>query len=121
MTDPGFVGASPPWWQCQCEVSVCVVAGEDARAVVLTLESVAALEGPLPEVLVLVPDHASPSAHAVLDWLMSRLWLPTLVVAGGDSIEAVRPLARAARVLTLSAGEVVRHDRLTKGSIHRSA
>ncbi len=108
MSELGFLGATPVWWQSQTEVSVCIALGDQAPpAALATLESVAASRGPLPEVLVLAPSAASTSADAVLDWLLDHTWLPALVLEGSGGTEALRPRARAPRVLTLSAGELM--------------
>lgn len=115
MSEPRFLGATPVWWQSRCEVSVCIALSEPAPPALATLQSAAALEGPLPEVLMLAPDAASPSADAVLDWLLDHLWLPALVLQGPGGPDALRPRARAQRVLTLSAGEQLAHDLLVGG------
>ncbi len=113
MTDGlRFVGATPVWWQSRCEVSVCIALGEAAAPALVTLASVGELEGPLAEVLMLAWDRASPAAEAVLDWLLDHLWMPALVLEGGGGAETLRPRARAGRVLTLTAGELVPHDLL---------
>lgn len=110
MSELRFLGATPVWWQSRCELSVCIALGGPAPPALATLRSVGALEGPLPEVLMLAPHGASPSADAVLDWLLDHLWLPALVLAGPGDPAALRSRARAGRVLTLSAGELLAHD-----------
>ena len=115
MSELRFLGATPVWWQSRCGVSVCIAFDGPAPPALKTLESVGALEGPLPEVLMLAPAAASPSADAVLDWLLDHLWLPALVLEGPGGPDALRARARSERVLTLSAGEVLAHDMLTGG------
>ncbi|MGH2840854.1 MAG: hypothetical protein ACRDKY_08525 [Solirubrobacteraceae bacterium] len=99
--------------QSRCAVSVCIDLGEPAPPALATLQSVSVLEGPLPEVLMLAPAAASPSADAVLEWLLDHLWLPALVLAGSGGPDALRTKARAEHVLTLAAGDVLAHDLLT--------
>ena len=105
MSESGFLGASPAWWQSPGELSVCIDLGEEAAPALATLESVAASGGPLPEVLMAAPSAASPSAEAVLAWLVEHLWLPALVVEGPGGVDELRSRARSSRVLTLSAGD----------------
>lgn len=109
---PAFVGATPVWWQSQTEVSVCIDLGADADAAVETLASVAASEGPLPEVLMLVESAASPAADAVLEWLLTHLWLPALVLEGEGGPKTLLDRARSGCTHLMRAGETVHHRAL---------
>lgn len=97
-----FVAATPVWWQAQAGVSFCLELGEAPVPAVEALAEVAAFDGPLPEVLMLAPDTAAPSAEAVQNWLLDHLWLPALVVAGDGGLPALAGRARTDDVRTLS-------------------
>lgn len=100
MTGDGlrFVAATPVWWQTQAPVSCCLELGDDAGPALTMLREVAATDGALPEVLMLVPAATSPSAEAVQDWLLDHLWLPALVLEGEGGMEALCARARGREV-----------------------
>jgi len=98
-----FVAATPVWWQTRAQVAFCLELGEEAEPAVGALAEVAALDGPLPEVLMLVPSAGSPSAGAVQDWLLDHLWLPALLLEGPGGLEALSSRARAPEVRAIPA------------------
>ena len=108
MSEAGFVAASPAWWESPGEPSVCIELGEEPEPALTTLRSVAAFDGQLPEVLMLAPSAASPSATAVQDWMLEHLWLPALVLAGDGGADELRRRARSRHVITLPAGREFR-------------
>jgi hypothetical protein len=105
VTEDGlhFVAATPVWWQTQAPLAYLLEADEVAEPAVRALREVAAVDGPLPEVLILVPGPESASAEAVQDWLLEHLWLPALVLEGGGGAPALAARARAGDIRTVVA------------------
>ena len=106
MSEPGFVAASPAWWRSPGALSVCIDLGDEAGPALETLRSVAAHDGPSPEVVMLAPSADSASSRAVQDWMIEHLWLPALVVEG-DGADELRGRARSSQVITLRAGQTL--------------